>query len=132
MEKRELLYEGKAKRLFLTAASSKTDIGEKALTSYVKLDLPDNPKKYIQIRRKHSDGKKTRFMVINNSLLPVHNIFLEVRFIDSRGKKHKMSHKIQHILHPKEQVTVLIDPQFVPAAFQDSLRISLLSVEIIE
>jgi hypothetical protein len=94
--------------------------------------LPDNPKKYIQIRRKDSDGKTARFMVINKSLLPVHNIFLKIHFNDSRGKKHKMSHKIQHILHPEEQIAVLIDPQFVPAAFQDSLKISLISVEIIE
>ena len=121
-----------AKKLFLTASSSKTGVGEKASTSYVKLDLPDNPKKYIQIRRKHSDGKKARFMVINKSILPVHNIFLKIRFNDRQGKKHKMSHKIRHILHPEEHVTVLIGPKFVPAAFQDSIKISLVSVEIME
>jgi hypothetical protein len=106
--------------------------GKKALTSYVTLDLPDNPKKYIQIRRKYSDGKTARFMVINKSFLPVRNIFLEVHFNDNRGKKHKMSHKIKHILHPEEQVMVLIGPKFVPAAFQDSIKISLVSVEIME
>ncbi len=121
-----------AKRLFLTASSSKTNVGEKALTSYVTLDLPDNPKKYIQIHRKHGDDKKARFIVINKSILPVHNIFLKIHFSDSSGKKHKMSHKIKHILHPKEQVTVLIGPKSVPAAFQDSIKISLVSVEIME
>ncbi|RLC15399.1 MAG: hypothetical protein DRH93_19755, partial [Deltaproteobacteria bacterium] len=112
--------------------SSKTNIGKKALTSYVTLDLPDNPKKYIQIHRKHGDDKKARFIVINKSILPVHNIFLKIHFSDSSGKKHKMSHKIKHILHPKEQVTVLIGPKSVPAAFQDSIKISLVSVEIME
>jgi hypothetical protein len=95
-------------------------------------NLPDNPKKYMQIRRKVSDGKTAQFMVINKSTLPVHNIFLKIHFSDSSGKKHKMSHKIKHILHPKKQVTVLIGQKSVPAAFQDSIKISLVSVEIME
>ena len=58
------LLQNEAKSHFLAASSSQTDVGKKALISYVKLDLPDNPEKYIRVHREDNDGENALFRVI--------------------------------------------------------------------
>jgi len=120
-----------AKRHFLAASSSKTDVGKRALISYVKLDLPDNPGKYIRVHREDNEGENALFKVINRAPIPVRTIFLDANFEDGDGKYYYAPLEIQRVLYPTDQITIVIDPQVVPAEYHDSLEIVVVSAEIL-
>ena len=91
--------------------------------------MPDNPGKYIRIRREDNDGENALVRVINRAPLPVQNIILDANFEDGKGEYYYAPLEIQRVLYPKEQITIVIDPHVVPVEYQDSLEIVVVSAE---
>lgn len=56
-----------AKKYFRQAASSSSPAGEEALSSLVRLDLPDNPGKYIKLKGKVNDKNMVEAISLTNT-----------------------------------------------------------------
>ncbi len=84
----------KAKEYFQAAAGSRSEPGKQAFSSLVRLDLTDNPARYIQTRTGLSRGGYLVVELVNQTPFAVSNILLQVRYPDNRGVIRTMSQRI--------------------------------------
>lgn len=119
-----------AKRFFLSASSSQSQPGKNALAAYIRLDLPDRPGKYLTIRREKSSTGQVQFRVSNPTPLPLRNISLQGRFLDSRGQINRLPLRIGNILRPGESRVVSMESHGVAPKYQHGVELSVVSAEI--
>ena len=75
----------RAKKYFSLAAGSGSEPGREAMQSLIRLDLPDNPAKYITARAGLDRLAYIVVEVTNKTPLPVGNILLRFGYHDTRG-----------------------------------------------
>ncbi len=84
-----------AKKHYQIAASSQGELGLSAQTSLLRLDLPDNPERYLQ-KQAGLDGEGQLVVQIGNpTKVPVTDIRLGVRFVDAGGRVREMVRELQ-------------------------------------
>jgi predicted Zn-dependent protease len=76
-----------AKRYFAAAAESSSAAGREALTSLVRLDLPDNPQHYLKVRIGLDRRHNLLIEVANSTAVPVADVDLVVLITDSAGRR---------------------------------------------
>lgn len=76
----------KALQYFSAAAGSKSPAGEAATRSLLRLDLPENPQKYLKIALGLDSRGMLQARLSNPTPEPIADISYAVRFADARGK----------------------------------------------
>lgn len=95
-----------AKQFFAEAAGSKTGPGVAAAESLVRLDLPDNPGKYLQVKVGRGQQGKLLARVANPTAVAVTDVAFVVLFVDATGQKQKRSYQLQRELPPGKAIVV--------------------------
>ncbi len=90
----------KAKEFFAAAAGSKSGPGEEAARSLTRLDLPDNPNKYLQVRLGLDGSGYLLAEVVNPTGFSVADIDYVVQFVDARGAQRQMALRVPETLAP--------------------------------
>ncbi len=75
-----------AKNYFTAAATSGSESGRQALSSFIKLDLPDNPQTYIHTAAARDSNGGVRIKIKNTSPFTVTGITILARYVDAAGK----------------------------------------------
>ena len=95
-----------AKRYFAAAAGSKTEAGQAAAASLVRLDLPDNPQKYLNVRLGSDQQGLLLARVENATGEAVTDIILAIVYYDSAGRQQQRRVRVQGVLGPQKAVIV--------------------------
>ncbi len=95
-----------AKKHFAVAAGSNSIAGKAANVSLIKLDLPDNPDKYLQLRFGLDKDNYLIVQVTNRTSLPVTQIGYVVQFADAKGNIRQVKLQLAGTLAPKQAQTV--------------------------
>ncbi|WP_282754622.1 M48 family metalloprotease [Desulfuromonas thiophila] len=94
---------GKAKELFAAAAQSQSTIGQQARQAYQRLDLPEQPQRYLTTAV-GLDGKGQLVLRIrNDSSLNVRQIVCLLQFSDSRQRRQQRSLTLAEVLPAGQQ-----------------------------
>ena len=119
-----------AKQFFMKASSSNSKAGKAALNSYTRLDISDNPQKYIHIRRKENRGNNAIFSLSNLSPFFLHKTALKIRFYDSKGNGYQLPIQIPDRIGSRKSILISIDDQTVQTKFQHTIKINVISTQI--
>ncbi len=96
----------KAKEFFAAAAGSESEPGKAAARSFVLLDLPDNPGKYLEVRLGLDREGYLLAEVSNPTMVTVSEIHFTVRFADSRGRERQVLLRIPRSLESGQAARV--------------------------
>ncbi len=90
----------KAKEFFAAAAGSKSGPGEEASLSLTRLDLPDNPNNYLQVRLGLDKSGYLLAEIGNPTGVPVTDIDYLIQFIDAGGAQRQVALRVPETLAP--------------------------------
>jgi predicted Zn-dependent protease len=92
-----------AKQYYAKAADNSSTAGKAAYSSLVKLDLQDNPGKYISVRTGVDRSGRLVAELNNTTSVPVTGIVLQVRYPDSSGRIRQVSQSLRGTLKAGEK-----------------------------
>ena len=119
-----------AKNFFQAAATSRSEVGKEALSSFIMLDLPENAGKYIRARLETTEDGQLRIKVANPTPLAVYNIVLEARYLDDKGTIKQIPLRVSTMLQPEESVIVPPDELRLPAKYLRNMEVKVISAQI--
>jgi predicted Zn-dependent protease len=119
-----------AKQFFASAAGSKTAPGQAAALSLARLDLPDNPQKYLKIRTGRDQQGNLLAQVVNTTDLAVTDIAFVIVYTDARGRQQKLPLRWQRVLEP--QKTVVLSTGIGPDVQTRNLKAGVTRARIVE
>lgn len=91
----------RAKQYFAAAAESKSQPGQEAAASLVRLDLPDNPQKYLNVRLGLDRSNYLLIEVVNSTGVTVTDVDVEVLFTDTAGVRRKIPLRVPNRIAPQ-------------------------------
>jgi predicted Zn-dependent protease len=95
-----------ARRYYAAAASSEGEIGQAASRELMRLDLPQNPGKYIRTQA----GLDSRGMLVvalgNPTQVPVRGLSVAIQYVDEQGRTREMRRNYQGTLAAGQQAQV--------------------------
>ncbi len=91
---------------FQTASRSKSKIGKKSYAELLRLDLPNNPHKYIQARAASAGNGELVVRVGNATTVPIRNIVVEIQIKDKSGRTRNFRRDLRGTLAAKKQTTI--------------------------
>ncbi|WP_321369381.1 M48 family metalloprotease [uncultured Desulfuromusa sp.] len=95
-----------AKNYFSAAAGSNSEAGKAANIAFVRLDLPDNPGKYLQLRLGRDHGNYLLVQIGNGTQQTVSHIGFVVQFKDAQGRVRNVQSQFPGRLQPGEKKVV--------------------------
>lgn len=95
-----------AKQFYAGAAGSQSVYGKEAMDSLVRLDLPDNPQKYLQVKLGLNAEKYLVAQVENSTKVKVADVVVKLVFTDAKGRQQKVSLKAPGKIGPGKKVLV--------------------------
>jgi len=97
---------GDAKVHFRVAGRSRSPLGKQAREALARIELPENPARYVIMRAGHDEQGRIHVQIVNRAALPVTNVAAQVRLIDEDGQAvDYQSLFIDEILLPQQPVT---------------------------
>lgn len=122
-----------AKEYFMLAADSGSGPGQEALQSLVRLDLPDNPSKYIAARVGLDQHANVVVEVSNKTPLAVGNIMLRVIYPDPLSKMQMADQRLDGYIPAGKSVRINTGLRSsADSASLQKIRAEVLSARIIE
>lgn len=91
----------RAKQYFAAAAESKSQPGQEAAASLVRLDLPDNPQKYLNVRLGLDRNNYLLIEVVNNTGVPVTDVDVAILLTDTAGVRRKIPLRVPNRIAPQ-------------------------------
>jgi len=92
-----------AKAYFAQAAGSRSPAGAEAATALVRLDLPDNPGRYLQTHLRRLKSGEMIAVVQNQTRMPVRNVGVGVGLRSPGGRLSNMTrHSVWGVIRPGE------------------------------
>ena len=119
-----------AKQFFAEAAGSKTEPGLAAAESLVRLDLPDNPGTYLQVKVGRSEQGELLARVANPTAVAVTDVAFVIQFIDATGQKQNRSFQLQGELPPGK--AIVVKTGIGPKTKTSSLQAGVVRAKIVE
>jgi len=107
-----------AKQYYAKAAGNDSATGKAAYSSLVKLDLGDNPGKYISVRTGVDRSGRLIAEISNPTTLPVTDIEITVQYPDASNRMRQASQSLQGKLAAGEKSTVRLNVSVNPANAQ--------------
>jgi len=95
-----------AKKYFAAAAGSNSVVGKAASRSLVRLDLPDNPDRYLQVRLGRDRSGYLLLQIKNRTRQKVMDVAYVVQFMDVKGKTRQTQLRLPGKLAPQQTKTV--------------------------
>jgi len=91
----------RAKQYFAAAAESDSQPGQEAAASLVRLDLPDNPQKYLNVRLGLDRSNYLMIEVVNSTGVTVKDVDVVVLLTDTAGLRRKIPLRVPNSIGPK-------------------------------
>lgn len=91
----------KAKQYFSAAAQSQSQAGKEAAISLVRLDLPENPQKYLKVRLGLDRSKYLVMEVVNSTGVKVADVDVVIQFIDAAGRRRQIPLRVPQAIDPQ-------------------------------
>ncbi|RNC67170.1 MAG: peptidase M48 [Desulfuromonadales bacterium] len=98
----------KAKEYFAAAADTESPAGKAAARSLLRLDLPENPQKYLKIALGLDDRGYLQAQLSNPTGEAISDIGFTIRFLDGRGKQQTVRRSWSGPLAPGRSVVVTV------------------------
>ncbi len=95
-----------AKKYFTAAAGSNSEAGKSANRSLIRLDLPENPHKYLQLKLGRDRSNYLLVQINNRTRQTVNNVSFVVQFLDAQGKVRKVQSQLSGRLAPQQSRTI--------------------------
>ncbi len=95
-----------AKKYFSAAAGSDSNAGQAAHRSLIKLDLPDNPHKYLQLKLGRDNSDYLVAQISNGTSQRVKDVSFVIQFSDAKGEARKVQLQLSGSLTPGKSKTV--------------------------
>lgn len=95
-----------AKDYYLKASSSGSEAGKEAAVSFLRLDLPENPGKHLQVRFEEARDGSIQLRLTNPTPVAVEQIQLAARYRDAAGGARDISRTHQGVLQPGGSVAI--------------------------
>jgi predicted Zn-dependent protease len=95
-----------AKSYFSAAAGSNSEAGKSANLAFTRLDLPDNPDKYLQLRFGLDPSNYLLVQINNRTQQTVGDVSFVVQFSDAQGKVRNVQLQLPGRLGPAESKTL--------------------------
>lgn len=95
-----------AKKYYSAAAGSNSPAGKEALASLVRLDLPENPQKYLAVRVGLNNDKYLVAQVENSTAETVADVAVQLQFKDVSGQTRQISLRAPGQIGPGQKVLV--------------------------
>lgn len=92
-----------AKKYFASAAGAPGEVGMAATLSLLRLDLPDNPEKYLHKQAALDQGGMLVIAVGNATTVPVTGISIVVRYVDAGGRTREVQRELGGTLAAGQQ-----------------------------
>ena len=89
-----------AKQYFAAAAGSPSEAGRQANRSLIRLDLPDNPHKYLQLQLGRDNSNYLLARLRNTTAVSVTAVTLVLQFVDAQGRTRKAQLQLPGSLAP--------------------------------
>jgi len=123
----------KAKQYFAAAAGSNSPDGKAAAGSLARLDLADNPQKYLKLRLGRDAAGYLIAEISNPTQMPVTAIRYQVQYVDNGGKRRQATFDLSGTLAPGRgaRVKTGIGP-LSERAVQQGVRGAVVRAKIIE
>lgn len=119
-----------AKAFFQKAASSQSLAGKDAAISFLRLDLPENPSKYLRLTLEQAKDGTARLRLSNPTPLPVHHIKCVARFLDARGTTQQIDLAHPGPVRPGKSVIIPLEGQKIAAKQQHTLQAKIVAAQI--
>lgn len=121
---------GAAKKYYAAAAGSEGEIGQAATRELMKLDLPENPGKYIRAQG-GLDGSGMLLVAVGNpTSVPVTDIAIAIQYVDAQGQTREVQRKLSGTLAAGQQTQV--STGIGPFQSAEQFRVALASARIAE
>ena len=95
-----------AKRYFTSAAGSNSIAGKEASRALIRLDLPDNPLKYLQVQMIKDRNDTLQLRVRNTTKIDIERITILIQFSDQKGRTQQLQQQLFKPLLAGRNVTV--------------------------
>jgi len=95
-----------AKKYFAAAAGSNSEAGKEASNSLIRLDLSDNPHKYLPVRLGRDRSNYLLVQINNKTRQTVTDVSFIVRFRDAQGEVRKVQLQLSAPLAPQQSRTL--------------------------
>ena len=112
-----------ARQYYKNAAGSQSEVGQQAYRSLLRLDLPNNPGEYLQMRTGLDNKGYLLVEIANPTPATVGNLVLAVRFADANGRVQQVNRKLRGRVGPQQrgQFSTGLGPFSGPQAYQTAL-----------
>lgn len=112
-----------ARQYYKNAASSNSEVGQQAYRSLLRLDLPNNPGEYLQMRSGLDGNGYLVLEIANPTPATVGNLVLAVRYADSSGRVQQLSRNLRGRIGPQQraQFKTGLGPFSSPQSYQAAL-----------
>jgi predicted Zn-dependent protease len=121
---------GAAKKYYSVAAGSEGEIGQAATRELMKLDLPENPGKYIRTQGGLDGAGMLVVAVGNPTSVPVTGISIAIQYVDAQGQTREVQRKLSGTLAAGQQSQVATG--LGPFQSAEQFRVALASARIAE
>jgi predicted Zn-dependent protease len=120
----------RARRYYAAAAGSEGEIGQAASRELMRLDLPQNPGKYIRTQAALDSRGMLVVAIGNPTQVPVRGLSVAIQYVDGQGRAREIRRNYQGTLTPGQQAQIATGL----GPFQDSnqFRVALASARIAE
>ena len=123
----------RAKEYFAAAASSDSPEGRSARVSLARLDLADNPGKYLKIDYGLDRAGYLVARITNNAPVAVQNIQMSIEYPDAKGRIRYATRWFSGTIPPNNKYTVNLDlGPYSSSKVLQSIRIGINSAELAE
>ena len=95
-----------ARQYFAQASGAEGPVGEAAMVSLMKLELPASPEKYIRQQGALDSGGKLVVAIANVTKVPVAGIIVSVQYLDAGGRAREFRRELNGTLAGGQQVRV--------------------------
>jgi tetratricopeptide (TPR) repeat protein len=95
-----------AKNYFSAATGSNSTAGQQAKRALIKLDLPDNPHKYIHVKLLRNRYDTLQLQVVNTTALTIEQTIIAIQFTDQKGKTRRVQQQITQQLAGERSITI--------------------------
>jgi predicted Zn-dependent protease len=95
-----------AKEYFAAAASSDSAAGQAAKNALVRLDIKDNPHKYVRLGGALDSRNHLQLQLSNATSVPIRDIVVEIRYVDSNANQRRSVLEITRVLPAEERMQI--------------------------
>jgi tetratricopeptide (TPR) repeat protein len=118
-----------AKRYYAAASGSGGELGQAATASLMRLDLPQNPGKYLRAQGGLDASGMLVLVIANPTQVPVTDIAVAVQYVDAAGRTREFRRSLTGRLAAGEQAQIATG--LGPFQRPDQYRVALMSARVV-